>query len=123
MARVLGVSKAGFYAWQQRPPSARAQGDAVLLQRIRTIHATSRQTYGARRAHAELRAQGSRHGCKRIARLMREAGLAGASRRRANHHPPRAREPPDRRPGAARLPGRWPEPGLPEAPDLERMER
>ena len=82
MARVLGVSKAGFYAWQQRPPSARAQGDAVLLQRIRTIHATSRQTYGARRVHAELIAQGARHSCKRIARLMREAGLAGASRRR-----------------------------------------
>jgi putative transposase len=85
MARVLGVSKAGFYAWQQRPPSARAQGDAVLLQRIRTIHATSLQTYGARRVHAELIAQGARHSCKRIARLMREAGLAGASRRRPGH--------------------------------------
>ena len=90
MARVLGVSKAGFYAWQQRPPSARAQGDAVLLQRIRTIHATSRQTYGARRVHAELRAQGARHSCKRIARLMREAGLAGASRRRLGPPPPAA---------------------------------
>ena len=98
MARVLGVSKAGFYAWQQRPPSARAQGDAVLLQRIRTIHATSRQTYGARRVHAELIAQGARHSCKRIARLMREAGLAGASRRRSGPvtNPPRAREPPGR---------------------------
>jgi putative transposase len=83
MARVLGVSKAGFYAWQQRPVSARAQTDAGLLQRIHAIHASSRQTYGARRVHAALRAQGVRHSCKRIARLMREAGLAGASRRRS----------------------------------------
>ena len=82
MARVLGVSKAGYYAWLQRPPSARAQADAVLLQRIRTIHASSRQTYGAPRVHAALRAQGERHSRKRIARLMREAGLIGASRRR-----------------------------------------
>jgi putative transposase len=82
MARVLGVSKAGFYAWQERPPSARVQADTVLLQRIRTVHAASRQTYGALRVHAELRAQGVRHSRKRIARLMREAGLAGVSRRR-----------------------------------------
>ena len=82
MARVLGVSKAGFYAWLQRPPSPHAQADAVLLQRIRTIHASSRQTYGVPRVHAELRAEGLRHGRKRVARLMREAGLAGASQRR-----------------------------------------
>jgi putative transposase len=82
MARVLGVSKAGFYAWLQRPPSAHARADAVRLQRIRTIHASSRQTYGAPRVHAQLRAEGVRHSRKRIERLMREAGLAGASRRR-----------------------------------------
>lgn len=82
MARVLGVSKAGFYAWLQRPPSAHAHADAVLLQRIRTIHASSRQTYGAPRVHAQLRAEGVRHSRKRVERLMREAGLAGASRRR-----------------------------------------
>ena len=82
MARVLGVSKAGYHAWAKRPPSAHAQADAALLQRIRTVHASSRQTYGAPRVHAELRAQGERHGRKRIARLMREAGLVGASHRR-----------------------------------------
>ena len=82
MARVLGVSKAGFYAWLHRPPSAHAVADAALLKRVRTVHATSRQTYGAPRVHAELRAGGERHGCKRIARLMREAGLAGACHRR-----------------------------------------
>ena len=82
MARVLSVSKAGYYAWSCRSLSVRATADMVLLKRIRTIHATSRGTYGAPRVHAELRAGGERHGRKRIARLMREAGLVGASRRR-----------------------------------------
>lgn len=82
MARVLGVSKAGFYAWADRPPSARAQADAALLKRIRTVHVSSRETYGAPRIRAELRDAGERHGRKRIARLMREAGLVGASHRR-----------------------------------------
>ena len=82
MARVLGVSKAGYYAWRHRPPSAHARADEVLLARIKTVHISSRQTYGAPRVHAELRAAGERHGRKRIARLMRVAGLVGASRRR-----------------------------------------
>ena len=81
MARVLGVSKAGFYAWRDRPPSAHAQVDAALLARVRTVHATSRQTYGAPRVHADLRHRGERYGRKRIARLMRQAGLVGASHR------------------------------------------
>ena len=78
MARVLGVSKAGYYAWATRSPSARAEADAALLARVRTIHAASRETYGAPRIHAELRKAGERHGRKRIARLMRQAGLVGA---------------------------------------------
>jgi putative transposase len=56
--------------------------DAALLQRVRTIHASSRHTYGAPRIHADLRQRGERHSRKRIARLMREAGLVGASHRR-----------------------------------------
>ena len=82
MARVLGVSKAGYYAWVKRPPSARARADAALLKRIRTVHASSRQTYGSLRVHAELHETGERHSRKRIARLMREAGLVGACHRR-----------------------------------------
>src|SRR5947209_5107107 len=82
MARVLDVSEGGYYAWLQRPPSAHAQADEALLKRVRTVHATSRQTYGAPRVHAELQAGGEKHGRKRIARLMREASLIGASRRR-----------------------------------------
>jgi putative transposase len=44
LCRVLGVSPSGYYAWRQRRPSRRAQTDAVLLERIRAIHARSRGT-------------------------------------------------------------------------------
>ncbi len=82
MACVLGVSASGFYDWRDRQPSDRQRGDAALLRRIRTIHAVSHGTYGAPRVHAELRAEGVQIGRKRVARLMREAGIAGVSRRR-----------------------------------------
>jgi len=48
MARVLGVSKAGYYAWRHRPLSARIRADEALLARIKTVHISSRQTYGHR---------------------------------------------------------------------------
>jgi integrase-like protein/helix-turn-helix protein len=82
MARVLGVSTAGYYAWRRREPSARGKADAALLKRIRTAHAVSAGTYGAPRIHAELKAEGEAVGRKRIARLMRATGLSGVSRRR-----------------------------------------
>jgi putative transposase len=82
MCRLLGVSASGYYAWQQRPPSARAQADAVLTESIRAIHERSRETYGMPRIHAELAAEGLLAGRKRVARLMRAAGLEGISRRR-----------------------------------------
>jgi putative transposase len=59
MARVLGVSVSGYYAWRSRPASAHATSDAALLRRIRTIHAASHGTYGAPRLHAELQAEGT----------------------------------------------------------------
>ena len=82
MARVLGVSEAGYHAWRKREPGKKQEADTTLLKRVRTIHASSRGTYGSPRVHAELRAGGEKHGRKRIARLMRVAGLVGASRRR-----------------------------------------
>jgi putative transposase len=82
MCRVLGVSPSGFYAWRQRPPSARARRDAELSQRIWRIHERSRGTYGVSRVHAELAAHGIRIGRKRVARLMNAGGLYGASRRK-----------------------------------------
>jgi putative transposase len=82
MCRVLGVSTSGYYAWSTRAPSARARSDAALLERIDAIHAASRGTYGSLRIHAELVATGSAVGRKRIARLMKGAGLRGVCRRR-----------------------------------------
>jgi putative transposase len=82
MCRVLGVSTSGYYAWRRRGASARARGDEALKGRIRAIHARSRGTYGAPRVHAELVEQGVRLSPKRVARLMREAGLRGVSRRK-----------------------------------------
>ena len=81
MCRVLGVSPGGYYARQKRAPSARASADTKLSERIAEIHRDSRATYGAPRIHAELRAQGIKVGCKRVARLMRAAKLCGVSRR------------------------------------------
>jgi putative transposase len=82
LCRVLGVSPSGYYAWHTRGPSARAQANAALLARIEALHAQSRRTYGAPRIHADLRAAGVRCGRKRVARLMRGAGLVGCHRRR-----------------------------------------
>src|SRR5262245_3934001 len=82
MCRILGVSPSGYYAWRQRPPSARAQQDAELIMKIHTIHLESHGTYGAPRMHAELAAQGIRVGRKRVARLMRTAAVQGVSRRK-----------------------------------------
>jgi putative transposase len=79
---VLGLSRSGYYAFKVRPASARSLSDEVLLERIRRIHTKSRETYGAPRVQAELAADGVRVGCKRVARLMRSAGLRGVSRRR-----------------------------------------
>jgi transposase InsO family protein len=81
MARLLAVSTSGYYAWLVREPSKQACSDAQLLARIRTLHASSRGTYGAPRNHAQLAREGVRVGRKRVARLMRMAGLCGASRR------------------------------------------
>jgi putative transposase len=82
MCDLLGVSASGYYAWSRRPQSERAQGEEELLARIRSIHERSRGTYGAPRIHAELVASGTPISRKRVARLMHEAGLQGASRRR-----------------------------------------
>ena len=82
MCRALKVSKSGFYGWKDRAPSARAQADALLSEKIVRIHTDSRQTYGAPRIHFELRTLGVRCARKRVARLMREARLFGCGGRR-----------------------------------------
>ena len=98
MCRLLGVSTSGYYAWQGRAPSARTESDEALLDRIREIHRISQGTYGAPRIHAELVARGYAVGRKRVARLMRRAGLRGISRRkgtRTTTRDARARAAPD----------------------------
>ena len=82
LCRVLGVSTSGYYAWTERPASARARRDEELGQRVRAAHAASKGRYGSPRVHAELRANGDNVGRKRVARLMKQANLAGRKRRR-----------------------------------------
>jgi putative transposase len=82
LCRVLQVSRAGFYAWHHRAPALRSQADERLGLEIAAIHAESRRRYGSPRVHAELGARGHRTSRKRVARLMRQRGLAGRRRRR-----------------------------------------
>ncbi len=83
MSRLLSVSKSGFYAWDGRPMSPHARRDVELTALMHQIHERSYRTYGAPRVHVELReAYGVRVGRKRVARLMRRAGLRGVQKRR-----------------------------------------
>lgn len=83
LCRVMRVARAGYYAWRDRRPSARAREDELLTDRIRAIHKASGGVYGAPKVHAELRLEhGIRVSRKRVARLMRRAGLQGVHRRR-----------------------------------------
>jgi transposase InsO family protein len=77
----LQVASSADYAWRHRGPSRRSQANVQLTEQIRAIHKRSRGTYGAPRIHAELHTEQpvSR---KRVARLMRAAGLAGRPPRR-----------------------------------------
>jgi transposase InsO family protein len=99
VCRIVKVSRAAYYDWKDRPVSARAQADAALTARIRAIHTASDGQYGVPRVLADLRAHGEDVGKKRVARLMKAAGLRG------------------------RRPPRWvrtttPEPTPPAIPDL-----
>jgi putative transposase len=83
MCRLLEVSPSGFYAWDERPISARQRADIALTARIHEIHRRSRETYGSPMIHAELADEhGIGVGRKRVARLMRAAGLRGATLRK-----------------------------------------
>jgi putative transposase len=82
MCHAMGISESGFHAWRTRPPSRRSRANDELLARIRSIHALSKGTYGAPRVHAELIDEGRTIGRKRVARLMRSAGLFGVSKRK-----------------------------------------
>jgi putative transposase len=81
MCALLGVTRGGFYAWCARQPSARAQADAQLIERVRQVHGNSRGYYGSPRVTGQLHREGVPVGRRRVARLMRLAGLQGRSER------------------------------------------
>ena len=82
LCQTLEVSTAGYYAWQGRPASARAQRRDTLLGEIRAVHAAVKARYGSPRMHAALVARG--HGCcvNTVAQLMRQAGIAAKTARK-----------------------------------------
>lgn len=113
LCEVLEVSASGYYDWCQRQthPGPRARQDTLLVAEIRQIHDASRQTYGSPRVRHLLAKAGHVHGRNRIARLMRQQGLSGRTRRRfrvrttdSDHDQPIA-------------PNRLPELPAPTAPD------
>jgi putative transposase len=85
MCRVLAVSPAGFYAARTRPPSARATADAALRPIVQRAFTRTRRAYGSKRLRRVLRTEGHRVSEKRVARLMREAGLVARPRRAFVH--------------------------------------
>jgi putative transposase len=82
LCRMLGVSASGYYAWSTRAPSARKMADLLLGDRVEALWRASRETYGRPRLQSDLVDEGIHVSDKRIARLMRERKIAGASRRK-----------------------------------------
>lgn len=112
MCRFYGVSRAGFYAWRHRPPSATVEENRWLLTQITQVHQGSREIYGSPRVNATLRKQGIFVSKHRIARLMRENDLKGRVVRVTR-----------RQPGLHRfcegLPNRLKDAGTPTRPDAQ----
>jgi putative transposase len=75
MCRLLEVSRAGYYAWQDRPVSKRTLRHKSLSADIRRAHLASRALYGSPRIHRELLALGTRACVNTVARVMREEGI------------------------------------------------
>jgi putative transposase len=82
LCRALEISASGYYAWSTRPPSARKLADMMLGDRLEALWRNSHETYGRPRIQADLRDEGVYASDKRIARLMRERMIHGASRRK-----------------------------------------
>jgi putative transposase len=82
MCRVLEVSASGYYAWRNRPDSARVVANRALLADVRRLHAEHHGRYGGPRMHAALRAEGRMASRGRVARLMRRNGIRALAGRR-----------------------------------------
>lgn len=81
MARVLGVSRSGYYQFCQKTTRLRKEENKRLLHKIWEIYTKSRQTYGSPRIHAELKARGFICSRPRVARLMQQAGIRAKMQR------------------------------------------
>lgn len=82
MCAVLAVSRSGYYAWMERPPSRRQEQQMKLTEQIRTAHEQSRGTYGSPRVTAELKESGVSVCENTVAKLMRQAGIKAKVKRR-----------------------------------------
>ncbi len=82
MAKILGVSRCGYYEYLDRDPCKRDVETEALIVEIKKIHKNSRGTYGSPRVHAELKAQGRLCSRKRVARLMRQERIQAKMRKR-----------------------------------------
>ena len=82
MCHALGVSRAGYYAWRKRAPSAAEVRREELTEEVKRIHAQMKGRYGSPRVHAELVARGHECCANFVAKLMREAGIAAKTKRK-----------------------------------------
>jgi putative transposase len=83
VARILRVSRGGYYAWRVRPQSERERVDGELVEKIRSIQKRVKGRYGSPKVTVELKRSGYRVGHNRVARLMRENGLGARLKRRS----------------------------------------
>lgn len=82
LCKTLGVSRSGYYHWASRKISDRQEANLQMVQKIRTIHAEVKQTYGSPRMHAELAGQGCDVSLGRVERLMRKHGIQAKQAKR-----------------------------------------
>lgn len=79
---MLNVSRNGYYKFLRSSPSKRAEENKSLLTKIKLIHVKSRETYGSPRVHAALQSEGEACSRKRVARIMKKAGIQAKMKKR-----------------------------------------
>ena len=82
MCRVLRISRSGYYGWRDRPESSRASANRELLEKIKTAHKDSRETYGVDRILGQLKSDGETCGRNRVARLMKDSNIRSKRRKK-----------------------------------------
>jgi putative transposase len=82
MCQALDVSPSGYYAWRQRPPSAREMANRELYNKIEAVYNDNHGVYGSPRIYRALKDQGVACSENRIACLMRFRGLQAKQTKR-----------------------------------------